>query len=384
MHFEFMTSARIVFGAGALAQIGPAARKIGSRALVVTGKDSSRAAGLLKLLDEAGVQVSLHRVGGEPTVDDARAGTIAARRHGAQLVIAVGGGAALDAGKAIAALVTNAGDPLDYLEVVGKGRALGSVPLPCFAVPTTSGTGSEVTRNAVLTSPEHRVKASMRSASMIPRLAVVDPELTLSVPPAVTASTGLDALTQLIEPLVSLRANPMTDALCREGIVRASRSLVRAYDDGGDRVARTDLALASLFGGLALANAGLGAAHGIAAVLGGMLAAPHGALCARLLGPVIAENVHSLRKQSGMEDRLGRFDEVARLLTGDGHATAEDGVAWVRTTCDRLGIPRLAQLGLEAGAIGQVAERSAQASSMKANPVALAPGQLRSILEQAL
>jgi len=384
MHFEFMTSARIVFGAGALEQIGPAARQIGSRALVVTGKDASRAARLLKLLDEAGVQVSLHRVGSEPTVDDARAGTRVARQHGAQVVIAFGGGAALDAGKAIAALVANAGDPMDYLEVVGKGRALESSPLPCIAVPTTAGTGSEVTRNAVLTSREHRVKASMRSPSMIPRLAVVDPELTLSVPPAVTASTGLDALTQLIEPWVSVRANPMTDALCREGIVRASRSLVRAYEDGGDRVARTDLALASLFGGLALANAGLGAAHGFAAVLGGMLAAPHGALCARLLGPVLAENVRSLRQQPGTEGKVARFDEVARLVTVDGRATAEDGVAWVRTTCDRLGIPRLAQLGLEAAAIGEVVERAAKASSMKANPVALAPGQLRAILEQAL
>ena len=162
--------------------------------------------------------------------------------------------------------------------MIGKGQALASPSLPFIAVPTTAGTGAEVTRNAVLASPEHRVKASLRSPFMLARLAVVDPELTYDLPPAVTASTGLDALTQLIEPYVSSRANPMTDSLCVEGMRRAARSLPRVFADGRDAEARLDMSLASLFGGLALANAGLGAVHGFAAAIGGAFDAPHGAV----------------------------------------------------------------------------------------------------------
>ena len=217
----------------------------------------------------------------------------AARRPGAEercdTVIGFGGGAALDAAKAIAILMTNPGDVTDYLEIIGRGKTLTEPPVPCIAIPTTAGTGSEVTRNSVIASREERVKVSLRSPLMLPKVVVVDPELTYDLPPAITASTGVDALTQLIEPFVCSRANPLTDGLCQEGIERVARSLRRAFESAGrgeapaDAAAREDMAVASLFGGLALANAGLGAVHGLAAPLGGMIGAPHGAVCAALL-----------------------------------------------------------------------------------------------------
>lgn len=211
------------------------------------------------------------------------------------MVIGLGGGSVLDAGKAIAALVTNLGNVFDYLEVIGKGQPLVNAPLPFIAIPTTAGTGTEVTRNAVLGSPAHGVKVSLRSPMMLPSLAIVDPELTYGLPPEITASSGLDALTQLIEPFVSVKANPMTDAICREGIRHAAKSLRTVYHNGADASAREGMSLASLFGGLALANAALGAVHGFAGPLGGMLNAPHGAICAKLLPLVMEVNIKVLR-----------------------------------------------------------------------------------------
>ncbi|RPI12577.1 MAG: iron-containing alcohol dehydrogenase, partial [Acidobacteriales bacterium] len=287
MRFEFATATRIVFGPGTLREIAPAVREMGVRALPVTGSRPEIATGL-------GLDCVPYAVPGEPTVDLVRQGVQLAREERCDVVIGLGGGSAIDAAKAIAALVPNSGEPLDYLEVVGKGRALEKPSLPFIAVPTTAGTGSEVTRNAVLASPDHRVKASLRSPYMLARLAVVDPELTYDLPPAVTASTGLDALTQLIEPYVSSRANPMTDSLCVEGMRRAARSLPRAFADGRDGEARLDMSLASLFGGLALANAGLGAVHGFAAPIGGAFEAPHGAVCAALLPLVMDANIRAL------------------------------------------------------------------------------------------
>ena len=267
--FEFATAARILFGEGTLRQVPAAAASLGRRALLVTGASPDRAAPLLKALQAAHVSTVPFAVPGEPTLD-----LIRSAPRDCDFVIAFGGGSALDAAKAIAALLTNPGDPLDYLEVIGLGRPLAVPAAPCIAIPTTAGTGSEVTRNAVLASPEHRVKASLRSPSMLPRLAVVDPELTYDLPPAITAATGLDALTQLIEPYVSLRANPMTDQFCVEGMRRAASALPRVWENGGDREARCDMAWASLLGGMALANAGLGAVHGFAAPIGGMFPAP--------------------------------------------------------------------------------------------------------------
>jgi alcohol dehydrogenase class IV len=392
MRFEFATATRIIFGPGTLRQVGPLAAELGRRALVVTGLTPERTAPLLDLLAAAGVAQATFAITGEPTTADARRGAELARQPtptispGAQtdLVIGFGGGSALDAAKAVAALVANDGDPLDYLEVIGRGRPLTRPSLPVIAIPTTAGTGAEVTRNAVLASPEHRVKVSLRSPLMLPRLALVDPELTFSLPPAITASTGLDALTQVLEPYVSIRANPLTDAICREGLARAGRSLRRACEHGDDPAAREEMALVSLFGGLALANAGLGADHGFASVLGGMFPAPHGAVCARLLPHVMAINVRALQERQPDHPALGRYDEIARLLTGDARATAADGVAWVQELCGALQIPPLAAYSVTPADVPVVVEKTAVASSTAANPIKLTPDELREILEQAL
>jgi alcohol dehydrogenase class IV len=271
---------------------------------------------------------------------------------------------------------------MEYLEVVGQGRPLKNAAAPCIAVPTTAGTGSEVTRNAVLASTEHGVKASMRSVSMLPRVAIVDPELTYAMPRTLTASTGLDALTQLIEPYLSVKANPMTDQFCVEGIRRAARALPRAWANGGDVEARRDMAWASLLGGMALANAGLGAVHGFAAPVGGMFPAPHGAICAAILPHAMRVNVDAIgERQPG---KLARFDEVARLLTGHPHAVAADAPLWLSELCARLEVPPLRTYGITMAEVPALVEKAAQSSSMKGNPLPLSEDELREILTAAL
>jgi alcohol dehydrogenase class IV len=357
---------------------------MGQHALLITGLPLERAAGLIADLKAAGITCSTHAVESEPTLELVRQGVQQAREDGCDLVISIGGGSAIDAGKAIAALLPASGEPLDYIEVIGRGQSLRAPSAPFIAVPTTAGTGSEVTRNAVLASPEHRVKASLRSPFMLPRLAVVDPELTLELPATVTASTGLDALTQLIEPYLSVRANPMTDMFCVEGMGRAAGALLRAYMNGRDLEARTDMALASLLGGLALANAGLGAVHGFAAPVGGMFAAPHGAVCAALLPHVMEVNIRALRARAPDSEPLRRYQTVARILTGQPDATAEGGIEWVRQIRQTLRIPPLSAYGIRDQDVAELVELAAQASSMKANPIPLTPEELREILTRAL
>jgi alcohol dehydrogenase class IV len=378
MRFEFATATRIIFGAGTLGEVAPAVREMGTRALLVTGRSQERAARL------AGIETVRFAITAEPTVDAVREGVRIAGRERCDVVIGLGGGSAIDAAKAIAALAANSGDLLDYIEVVGKGQALSRPSLPFIAVPTTAGTGAEVTRNAVLASPEHRVKASLRSPLMLARLAVVDPELTYDVPPALTASTGLDALTQLIEPYVSIRANPMTDGLCVEGMRRAARSLERACADGRDKDAREDMALASLFGGLSLANAGLGAVHGFAAPIGGAFDAPHGAVCAALLARVMDANIRALRAREPASPSLRRYVEIASIFTGAPRAEAEDGIEWISRLCRDLGIPPLGSYGVSAHDVPDIVRNASRASSMKANPIALTPDELHETLLGAL
>lgn len=384
MRFEFATATRILFGPGTFQEVASLATEMGKRAFVVTGRSVERAAPLLEDLKKHKVESVLVNVPGEPTTDIALAGVERARETQCDFVIGFGGGSVLDTGKAIAALMTNEGDVFDYLEVIGRGKPLAHAPAPYIAVPTTAGTGSEVTRNAVLASPEHRVKVSLRSPLMLPRLAVVDPELTHSVPPAITASTGLDALTQVLEPYVSNQANPMTDAICREGLGRAGRSLRRAYQDGSDAAAREDMALASLFGGLALANAKLGAVHGFAGPLGGLFHAPHGTICARLLPYVVEVNVRALQARMPDSPALARYDEVAQLVTAMGAARAVDGVAWIQDLCQALNVPPLSDFGLTEDDFPMVAEKARNASSMKGNPILLTDEELTEILRKAI
>lgn len=384
MHFEFATATRIVFGAGTLRQAGALAKGLGTRALVVTGGDASRAEKLLAILRAAGVGAETFSVSGEPEISTIEQGTAVARNENCELVIGFGGGSALDAAKAMAAMLANGGEVLDYVEIIGRGRALTRPSAPFIAIPTTAGTGSEVTRNAVLASPEHQLKVSLRSPLMLARAAVVDPELTYDLPPAFTASTGLDALTQLIEPFVCSRANPMTDGLCVEGIRRAARSLRAAFNEGQNQSAREDMAVASLLGGMALANAGLGAVHGLAGPIGGMFPAPHGAVCAVLLPPVMAANIRALRHRTPDSGALRRYDEVARLLTGGTAGTADAGVEWVRRLISDLYIAPLRAYGIQTGHVTDIVSKAMKASSMKANPIGLTPDELAETLRQAL
>jgi alcohol dehydrogenase class IV len=384
MRFEFATATRIIFGAGTVQEVASHAAGFGRRALLVTGSDPERAASLVAQLEGEEIEVTTYPVAGEPTTTVVLEGVSKAREFEAQVIIGFGGGSALDAGKAIAALANNEGDIYDYLEVIGRGQALIEPPASYIAIPTTAGTGTEVTRNAVLASAEHQVKVSLRSPLMLPRLAIIDPELTYSLPPEVTASTGLDALTQVMEPFVSVFANPLTDAICREGMWRAGRSLRLAYERGDDAVAREDMALTSLFGGLALANAKLGAVHGFAGPIGGMFPAPHGVICARLLPLVMEANVRVLQAQDPGSPALARYDEVAQLLTGNGEARAADGLAWVQSLSQALAIPLLSEYGLLAADFPEIVVKSSKASSMKGNPIVLTEAELTGILVQAI
>lgn len=381
MSFSFST-ARIVFGLGVRADIAVQAARLGSHCLLVTGGRPGRCDWLLRELNTVMDSVHAVSIGSEPETGIIAAQAAMARTAGCDVVVAVGGGSVLDAGKALAALITNTRDLFDYLEVVGSGMPLERAPVPMIAVPTTSGTGSEVTANAVLLSREHGVKVSLRSAGMIPDLAVIDPELSVSLPPLQTASTGMDALTQLMEAFVSHAASPLTDPFCRDGLTRAARSLRKAVADGADLEARSDMALASLFSGVALANARLGAVHGFAAPLGAALGAAHGEICAALLPHVMEANIRTLR--GGVNPALERYTEVGRLLTGEQGATAEDGVRFVRRLCRDVGIRGLEVLGLEEEAMPDMARKAAQASSMRGNPVILDHEELMAILRQAV
>ena len=377
--FGLHLPARISFGAGAADELPGIAAALGSRFLVVTGATPGRVAHLIDRLRGIGAAVAIFPVGAEPTVEDARAAAAAARDIGADAVVGIGGGSVIDLAKAAAMLIGNGGDPLDYLEVIGRGLPIRMPSAPMVAVPTTAGTGAEVTANAVLASRDHGVKASLRSATMIPRHAIVDPLLTLECPAAVTASAGMDALTQCLEPYVSQKANPVTDGWAEAGLRRAASGLRAAYADGSDLAARTDMSLCSMLGGLALANAKLGAVHGFAAVLGGMSDAPHGSICAALLAPVCRANI--ARAPGPL---AGRYTQVARWLTGDPAASAADGLEWIEETRRLLAIPGLAQLGFSAAQAGEVAAKAMLASSMQGNPVALSADELGEIYRAAL
>ena len=383
IRFEFATASRIIFGRGTLQEVAASATQMGSRSLVVTGKNKKRATPLLDALKAIGMPAFTLGVPGEPTIEMTLEGVQLARKKACDIVIGLGGGSVIDAAKAIAAMITNSGDIMDYLEVIGQGQPLTRASAPCIAIPTTAGTGAEVTRNSVLASTEHRVKVSLRSPTMLPDLAVIDPELTYSMPPSLTASTGLDALTQILEPFVSLKSNPLTDALCREGLKRVARSLHRAFENGSDATAREDMAIASLFGGLALANSKLGAVHGFAGTMGAMFSIPHGVICASLLPHVMEVNVKALQRKGSLT-LLSRYDEVARLLTGKPDAEAQEGIDWIHDLCNALDVAPLLEFGVTEVHFPEMIAGAKRASSMKGNPVELTDEELIEILRKAV
>lgn len=383
MNFEFVTASRIVFGRGAASQVEGIVRSFGKRAFVITGASAKRGQFLIDALTENGVTCSTFTVPEEPTATLLERATRQRRADNCDVVVSIGGGSVVDAGKAVAALAKNEGDPLDYLEVIGKGRPLENASLPFIAVPTTAGTGAEVTKNAVILSEEHLTKVSLRGPTMLPNVAVVDPDLTLSVSADVTACTGMDALTQVLEPFVSSLANPLTDALCADALGKVGWALERAYHDGADAEARVAMSLVSLFGGLALTNAKLGAVHGLAGPLGGMFAAPHGALCAALVPHVVRANLRALRERQPGSPFLAKYDRAAELLTGHADAVADDAVQVLTALVGTLNIPSLGTLGVKQDAFATIAEKSVGSSSMKGNPVALSKAELTWVLEQA-
>lgn len=360
MSFSILQPAKILFGRGQSAQAAEIAATFGRRVALVHGQDAGRADWLRQDLLRAGMEVRAIPCAQEPTLAMLDAAVDAAR--GVDLVMSLGGGAVIDLGKAVAALVPAPGGAMDHLEVVGKGLPLSAAPLPFLALPTTAGTGAEVTKNAVIDVPEHRRKVSLRDDRMIARVAIVDPALTDHAPRAVTLASGLDALVQVVEPWLCTRANAYTDALCRPAMAQGIAALRRLMQDE-DAAARDAMAWVSLCGGLALANAGLGAVHGLAGVIGGMTGAAHGAICGALLPHVLRANAAA-----------PRMAEVLRVL---GPVAALEG--WIHGA----GLPRLSVLGLKPMDHHAVAEAALSASSMKANPVALDTEDLVAILGEA-
>ena len=389
--FDFFCVPRIVFGEGTFERIASLSAQLGSAAMVVTNAghpgDGGAVDRLANLLAGSDIRATFHRQRGEPTVDDVQQALGAARGNQCDLVIGFGGGSAIDAAKAVAGLLANGRSPLDYMEVIGRGQPLTKPAAPWIAVPTTAGTGAEVTKNAVLAVPEQRFKASLRSEHLLARVALVDPELAVPVGPKVTACSGMDALCQLIESYTSNRAQPMTDALAIKGIALAADALPRVFADGSDLQARADMAMAALFSGITLANAGLGAVHGFAAPMGANFPIPHGAVCAALLPPVVAANIAALQAESADHPALSRYAEVGRVVAGDGNldrSVAQQAlVGFLAGMVRHLEIPSLRSLGVKSEHFPEIVALAREASSMRYNPVVLSDQALTDILTAA-
>ena len=390
--FEFSTAGRIIFGRGASARLGELAGELGRSALVITNAGEPGGGGVVDglagVLAAAGVRSVFLRQRGEPQVADVDRGVAEARRNECDLVVALGGGSAIDAAKAVAGLMTNGGAALDYMEVIGQGRKIARPAAPWVAVPTTAGTGAEVTANAVIACGEKHFKASIRSRYLLASLVLVDPELGVTVRPEITARAGLDALCQLIESYTSNRAQPITDALALDGICRAARALPIAFADGSNLDAREDMAMAALLSGITLANAGLGAVHGFAAPLGANFPVPHGIVCGALLPHVMRANVRALRELSPDRPALSRYAAIGRALTGRAGLADSDaveaGIRHVEYLVRDLGIPPLGQFGLTRDRIAEMVALASRSSSMRYNPVKLSPQALAEILQRSL
>ena len=392
LSFEFATAGNTRFGPGTVELVGEQAARFGRRAWLLTGGHSLEQSGALERIDRslaaAGVSRVRQAITAEPDTAIVDLGAQRALAAGCDVVIGAGGGSVLDAAKAVACLMANGGEAFDYLEVVGRGRTPAQPAVPFIAIPTTAGTGSEATRNAVIADAGSGTKASIRHESLLPRVALLDPTLTRSMPRPVTAGTGLDALVQLIEPYVSRRDHPMVDALALEGIRRAGRALPRAWADGDDADARADMMLAAYWSGIALAHCGLGASHAIAGPLGGSFPIPHGMACAATIAEVMATNLRVAARDESGERTIARYAAVARALgvgsAANDLATALVGVGHVRELCERLGVPGLRSVGVTAAAVPDLVARARRTSSMKANPVDLTDEDLAGILQRSM
>jgi alcohol dehydrogenase class IV len=381
-NFSFTTSARIIFGWGSRKTLPELIKPFGKKVLLLHSRSVMAIEEIESLLSNSDFSVQRMVITGEPT--DEVIQRLLGEIKGVEIdvMIGIGGGSVLDAGKAISALVTNTGNLLDYLEVVGKGLALKNPPCPYIAVPTTAGTGTEVTKNAVIKVVSKNVKVSMRDTLMIPRIALVDPELTLSVPAAVTASTGMDAFIQVLEPYCSVGANKMVDLFCREGIPLAAQNLPVAYRDATNREARVNMAWVSLLGGLSLANAKLGAVHGFAGPIGGMFDIAHGVICACLLPQVFRINAKKVIESNNTE-LINRFRNISLWVTGIERAEIQSAVDWFIALNEELSIPHLKDIGVKEKDFETIIEKSLVSSSMKGNPVPLDRYDLQAILKNS-
>ncbi len=383
LNFGYATASEIIFGSGSFDRIGNHIAGKYKNALIVCGKSNHNAEKLLNLLSQQHIGGTIFNIYTEPTIDVIQQGIELGREIRCDVVFGIGGGSAIDSAKAIAAMIPNKGTLLDYLEVIGLGKPLLQSPIPCIAIPTTSGTGAEVTKNSVIKSTDKKVKVSLRSDKMYPLLAVVDPQLALSMPQNITASTGIDALTHLMETFVSNQSNPFIDLFCREGMKRIARSLEKAYLNGNDLEAREDMAMASLLGGMALANVKLGAVHGFAGPMGGMFPIPHGEVCACLL-PAVMEINYKVLTDTDEQQYLQKYKEVAQIFTGIEDAEIQQGIESIEGLVKRLKIPSLSKFGITSADFPELVEKAKKSSSMKGNPVKLTDDQLISILEKSM
>jgi alcohol dehydrogenase class IV len=385
LSFELYTAPTIVFGNGVVERLREIVPRLGRRALLVVGKRSADDSGLRARLERLLPVGALVRCRREPTVEDVDRAVEGAREGGCDTVVAAGGGAVLDCGKAAAGMLTNGGSLREYLEGVG-GRTIERPPLPMVAVPTTAGTGSEVTKNAVISGVGY--KKSVRSPLLIPRVALVDPQLTYTLPDGLTAATGMDALTQLIEAYLSRNATPLTDGLALQGIEAGGRSLEQACASPADPTAREGMALASLLGGICLANAGLGAVHGLASPLGALFPISHGVACAALLPQVLRANIRAAEGTPVEARVLQRAARLSEALTGrrfvDQTSAIDAGLTQLQQLQHALAIPRLGELGVELARLGEIVQDARTASSMRYNPVDLTAAQLEEVLRRAL
>ncbi len=378
--FQFMTSKQVIFGEGSLNQSLSILAKYGYSVLLVTGRGGERAEPVINYIKQQGMRYQQVAVWGEPVIAMVEELAAMGRKFKPDMIVAIGGGSALDVGKALSAIIPNQGSVYDYVEVIGRSMPFKNAPLPCIAIPTNAGTGSEVTRNAVLKSAQENIKVNIRNEALLPDVAIIDPTLTYGMDKSLSARSGLDAFTHLMEAYVCNAPNAFSDMVCEEGLKKLSTALFLACEDDDFR-ARSEMSFASLLGGMARSNASLGAAHGLAAALGGRLTAPHGAITARLAPFVMAENI-SVAEQMGRNDVIYRYRRLGVLLTDNLEATPQDAIEWVTNALTRLDIPSLQMYGLSRKLFADIASDALRSTAIKGNPLPLTEARLIHILEQ--
>jgi len=378
--FQFMTSAKVVFGEGALNSSLSIFNQYGYSVLLVTGKSVTRATSVIGYLNSQNMRYQHVSISGEPNITMIEETAVVGRRFTPDMVVAIGGGSVIDMGKALAAIIPSQGDVYDYVEVVGRNVPLKSKPLPFIAIPTTASTGSEVTNKAVLRSGQDRVKVSLRSTELLADVAIIDPTLTYDTPMNISSRGALETFTHLMESYVCGDPNPLTDMICEEGLRRLTSAIVPACKSN-DYKARADLSFSAMLGGMAISNAKLGAAHGLASSLGGKIEAPHSIIAARLAPFVMEENIKAA-EDMGRNDILNRYRKIAKIVTQNTKADYPDSVAWLKMILERLELPNLSEFGICKTPFNKVAQDALQSSSIKGNPLPLNEDRLVCILQQ--